>query len=321
MFSVLLSATSTVTTTDNNIDAITNVGEMADGVTNLAKAISEYGPLVVLMAVFLIIFLALVVLVLRSNSKMMSQIMKRQTTSDELDQKIISKFVENALATQKTNHDTEVKELVEELKEAIKIRDASEAPSKETSNDEVNGYQRDLVGAYIDVNMAFKDASRSTLNALHCDRIAIYVFHNGNKSMHGLPFFKMSCIHEWTTHGSNTLRGKSHTDMPLHLFNDFIEDLWKYGVYKAENVQKSICEDHSLKEFIAFSNTESLYMVSIKDDEGALSGFVVAEFEQIEHFECDDKRDTQIRFALDTMIDRIGPVITHKYIYRKNEEK
>lgn len=319
MFSVLLSATTTVTETDN-IDAITNVGEMTDGVTNIAKAISEYGPLVVLMAVFLVIFLALVVLVLRSNSKMMTQIMNRQRTSDELDQKIINKFVENALATQKTNHDTEVKELVEEIKEAIKLRDASEEhrdPNTDSSN---NDYHKDLVGAYIDVNMAFKDASRSALNALHCDRIAIYVFHNGNKSMHGLPFFKMSCVHEWTTHGSNTLRGKSHTDMPLHLFNDFIENLWKYGVYKTEDVQKSIHEDPSLKEFIAFSNTESLYMVSIKDDEGALSGFVVAEFEQIEHFECDDRRDTQIRHIIDTMIDRVGPIVTHQYIYRRKEE-
>lgn len=319
MFSVLLSATTTVTETDN-IDAITNVGEMTDGVTNIAKAISEYGPLVVLMAVFLVIFLALVVLVLRSNSKMMTQIMNRQRTSDELDQKIINKFVENALATQKTNHDTEVKELVEEIKEAIKLRDASEEHRDPNTDNSNNDYHKDLVGAYIDVNMAFKDASRSALNALHCDRIAIYVFHNGNKSMHGLPFFKMSCVHEWTTHGSNTLRGKSHTDMPLHLFNDFIENLWKCGVYKAEDVQKSIHEDPSLKEFIAFSNTESLYMVSIKDDEGALSGFVVAEFEQIEHFECDDRRDTQIRHIIDTMIDRVGPIVTHQYIYRRKEE-
>ena len=319
MFSVLLSATTTVTETDN-IDAITNVGEMTDGVTNIAKAISEYGPLVVLMAVFLVIFLALVVLVLRSNSKMMTQIMNRQRTSDELDQKIINKFVENALATQKTNHDTEVKELVEEIKEAIKLRDASEEHRDPNNDNSNNDYHKDLVGAYIDVNMAFKDASRSALNALHCDRVAIYVFHNGNKSMHGLPFFKMSCVHEWTTHGSNTLRGKSHTDMPLHLFNDFIENLWKCGVYKAEDVQKSIHEDPSLKEFIAFSNTESLYMVSIKDDEGALSGFVVAEFEQIEHFECDDRRDTQIRHIIDTMIDRVGPIVTHQYIYRGKEE-
>lgn len=319
MFSVLLSATTTVTETDN-IDAITNVGEMTDGVTNIAKAISEYGPLVVLMAVFLVIFLALVVLVLRSNSKMMTQIMNRQRTSDELDQKIINKFVENALATQKSNHDTEVKELVEEIKEAIKLRDASEEHRDPNNDNSNNDYHKDLVGAYIDVNMAFKDASRSALNALHCDRVAIYVFHNGNKSMHGLPFFKMSCVHEWTTHGSNTLRGKSHTDMPLHLFNDFIENLWKCGVYKAEDVQKSIHEDPSLKEFIAFSNTESLYMVSIKDDEGALSGFVVAEFEQIEHFECDDRRDTQIRHIIDTMIDRVGPIVTHQYIYRRKEE-
>ena len=319
MFSVLLSATTTVTETDN-IDAITNVGEMTDGITNIAKAISEYGPLVVLMAVFLVIFLALVVLVLRSNSKMMTQIMNRQRTSDELDQKIINKFVENALATQKTNHDTEVKELVEEIKEAIKLRDASEEHRDPNNDNSNNDYHKDLVGAYIDVNMAFKDASRSALNALHCDRVAIYVFHNGNKSMHGLPFFKMSCVHEWTTHGSNTLRGKSHTDMPLHLFNDFIENLWKCGVYKAEDVQKSIHEDPSLKEFIAFSNTESLYMVSIKDDEGALSGFVVAEFEQIEHFECDDRRDTQIRHIIDTMIDRVGPIVTHQYIYRRKEE-
>ena len=290
------------------------ITDAVDAVDKLSGTINEYGLAVVIMAVFFIIFLLLVFLILRSNSKMMTHFLKHQNRNDNFEEELLSKFVDTALEAKLGGGVTD--KIVNEVKQAV-------APIQQ-SMDSINSTQleedaihKDLVGAYIDVNMAFKDASRSTLANLNCARVAIYVFHNGNKSMHGLPFFKMSCIHEWTNMGSNTLRGKSHIEMPLHLFADFIEDLWKNGVYKSENVAKSIENDISLNEFVAYSKTKALYIDAIKDDNNVIAGFVVAEFENEDTFETDECRDREVKQALDKMVMKVGPILTYHHISNK----
>ena len=303
----------TTSSTEKNVSTI---GDVTDSVTDLSEAISNYGVAVVIMAVFFVIFIILIILLLRSNAKMMDQIISNNNTNNQLDQKIINKFVDNALDAKGLGSDstTIIQTLSNELKESIQ---PLEKRINELNGDNKNNdYHKDLVGAYIDINMAFKDISRVTLTNLACDRVGIYIFHNGNKSMHGLPFFKMSCIHEWTSYGNSTLRGKSHMDMPLHLFNDFIENLYQSGVYKAENIENAIYLDPSIKEFVAFSNTKALYLVAIKDNENTLTGFVAAEFSEIDTFEHDRDRDEYVRNIIDNMVSKVAPIVGNKYIYR-----
>ena len=294
-----------------NVDTISDVSDSSDAVSTISQAISEYGLPIVIMAVFFVIFLIAIFGILRNNSKMMEDLMNRQKNSDNFEQDVITKLVNSALDARLKN------EIADTLKDSITPlqKTVDELNKKKESEEASEGYHKDLIGAYIDVNMAFKDASRSAQTELNCDRIAIYVFHNGNKSMHGLPFFKMSCIHEWTSRG-NTLRGKYHTDMPLHLFNDFIEDLWKQGVYKIEDVSKVLDTNDSVEEFVNYSNTKSMYMVAIKDDNKAITGFVVAEFDSIDTFEHDDIRSEAVKSILNNMIVKISPIISNKYIYR-----
>lgn len=297
-------------------DKSETITDTVDAVDKLSGTISEYGLAVVIMAVFFIIFLLLVFLILRNNAKMMTHIVKHQDHSNNFEEELLSKLVDSALEAKLGGGVTD--KIVNEVKQAV-------APIQQ-SVDSINSAQaqedaihKDLVGAYIDVNMAFKDASRSAMDSLNCARVAIYVFHNGNKSMHGLPFFKMSCIHEWTktNMGRNTLRGKSHVEMPLHLFADFIEDLWKNGVYRAENVDKSIETDISLNEFIAYSKTKALYINAIKDDNDVIAGFVVAEFENEDTFESDDNRNNEVKQVLDKMVMKVSPILTYHHISNK----
>lgn len=318
----------TASTASENLDSITSVGEMATGVTDIAKAINEYGPVIVVMAIFFILFLGLVVLVLRNNAKMMNQIMKRQETYDKTDQQIINKFVEKALSDHDKQNEEEIRRITDEFKKSIETLEATISSVKnvqqlQPQQTEVqhpvvqqDDYHKDLVGAFIDVNMAFKDASRTALATLNCDRVAIYVFHNGNNSIHGLPFFKMSCIHEWTTRGTNTLRGKYHTDIPLHLFNDFIENLWKDGIYKADDIEIADDEDKSISEFTAFSNTKALYMIGIKDSDDKLAGFVMAEFAEVDTFNSNPERDKFVNDALQEMIGKVAPIVANHYVYK-----
>ena len=240
---ILLQPLSTFLTAEMPMPNI-DIGNTATGVVNISEAISKYGIAIVIMAVFFIIFMILIIIMLYSNTRMINQIIASKSASDQQDQTIISKFIDNALNEKGVSSKEEiVNTLSNELKESlIPITQKLEALSKaaEENPDNKDDYHKDIVGAYIDINMAFKDISRSTLVSLDCDRIAIYVFHNGNQSSHGLPFFKMSCIHEWTHHGINTFRGKSHIDLPLHLFNDFMENLYQTGYYKTEDVTKDM---------------------------------------------------------------------------------
>lgn len=284
-----------------------------DAVDKMSKAIIEYGPLVVLLSIFFLIFIILIVVVLRSNHRLTTQIMNRNNTNGKLEEEVIKKFVNGALSELTKDQDIEGA-IARQLKP---LEDAISHMNHE--HDDENDYHRDLVGAYIDVNMAFKDASRTALKDLKCDRVGIYIFHNGNESMLGLPFFKMSCIHEWTSTGTNTLRGKSHSSMPLHLFNDFIEDLWRDGVYKSENVDETIKTDPSIKEFISFSKTKSLYIMAIKNDSDAITGFVVAEFDNIETFEHNETRDSEINTILVEMIRKISPIVSNRYVFKKDK--
>lgn len=286
-----------------------------DAVDKMSKAIIEYGPLVVLLSIFFLIFIILIVVVLKSNHRLTTQIMNRNNTNGKLEEEVIKKFVNGALSELTKDQDIEGA-IARQLKP---LEDAISHMNHEHDYDDENDYHRDLVGAYIDVNMAFKDASRTALKDLKCDRVGIYIFHNGNESMLGLPFFKMSCIHEWTSTGTNTLRGKSHSSMPLHLFNDFIEDLWRDGVYKSENVDETIKTDPSIKEFISFSKTKSLYIMAIKNDSDAITGFVVAEFDNIETFEHNETRDSEINTILVEMIRKISPIVSNRYVFKKDK--
>lgn len=295
-------------------DALTGEGlsNAVNGVDTLSGTISKYGLPIVIMAVFFIIFLLLVFLILHNNAKMMKQLVEHQNHSDKTEEELLSKLVDSALESKIVESDKGPKNNINNNNEDINA--GSDSSKQQITEDAIH---KDLVGAYIDVNMAFKDASRSALQDLNCARVAIYVFHNGNKSIHGLPFFKMSCVHEWTNKGSNTLRGKSHMDLPLHVFSDFIEDLWKNGVYKSEDVEKSAKNDMSLCEFTAYSKTKALYLDAIKDDKGLIAGFVVAEFEDVDTFETDKNRDHQVKKVLDNMIMKISSILIYHFIPNK----
>ena len=327
-----------------SVDVASGIGEMSGGVSGIAKAIAEYGPIAVLLGLFFVLFLLMAVFIFRTNSKVMNKILKDKDTINNngaLSQDLINKIVESALENHNQKSNLEIESLksafsqslhsIEESLEVLAKHETSQHKQLEEHNgrheyhndhhhyEEEDDYHRDLVGAYIDVNIAFKDASREALNRLNCDRVAIYVFHNGNTSMHGLPFFKMSCIHEWTAMGKNTLRGKYHSDMPLHMFNDFIQDLWKEKIYICPDIEIKAKEDPSIKEFTSYSSTTSLYMMAIVDKNNVLAGFIVAEFSSIEEFNMHIVNNSAYEI-LNEMKFKISPIIVNQYLTMRGND-
>ena len=316
-----------------------NGTQIISGVEKLSNLIINHGPLVVLLSIFFIIFIGLFVVILLSFKKMNNAMVRNQNSNTKMEEDIVSKIVDAVIdrfasesdksVPKATAEDSEkiigmissLKDEIDEIKDTINERNNNNlivSSAKEINNE--NDYHKDLIGAYIDVNMVLKDAARCAQLRLNCDRVAVYVFHNGNTAPFGLPFFKMSCIHEWTKTGIKSQRGKSHTDMPLNLFYDFIVDLYNNGYYRTGDISEASKIDTSIKEFIAYSHTESLYIVDTKaPNQDAITGFVIAEFNEKNDFEHDENRDNFVKSVLTEMSAAIAPLIGTKYEFNNNK--
>ncbi len=297
---------------------------VTDSVSSISKAMSEYGPLIVIMAVFVVIFILLVMLMLRNNAKMVDQMIKKDNNSfdtNQSNQELIKKIVESSLEINRDESKNELEDILKDLKRTIEDSKSSNNDNKNRQKDDDSfDYHMDIAGAFISVNEALKNESKKAISELECSRIGIYEFHNGNSSLYGLPFFKMSCIHEISSRGGYpTLRGKNHINLPLHMFDDFIYYLWTHGYYITQDISKSSEEYRSLEEFTKYSNVKSLFIKAIKNTDGFLAGFVVAEYEYVDTFEEDESRKKFINDVLDNMIKNISPFVASKYIFRGNK--
>ena len=314
----MLSVIATATAAPDSADSAEEMNAMIGGVARLSGLMSDYGILVVILSVIIVVFFIFTIYMLINNARMIKNFIQSNNTNNSNVTNMLGEFVRESTSGQQNNsNNTGLREAIKELKDTLKpMSQAIEELKNKDLESEEEDYHKNIVGAYIDVNMTFKDASRAALNKIGCDRVAIYTFHNGNMSIHGLPFFKMSCIHEWTKTGASTFRGKSHTDLPLHLFSDFIEDLWKNGEYMSEDVEKSQIIDPSIKEFIAYSETKSLYIKAVKNYDDIITGFIIAEFDHVETFEHDQNRYNEVKEAMDEMSTKVLPILGSKYVYK-----
>lgn len=271
-------------------DNIPDVNTVVDNVDTATKLLSEYGPALVITGLFLILFIIFVLLMLRTNNKMIQSMMDQSENDKKFKDALISKV----------------------------LNSEDDSDEKEKNNEETKpNKQKDLISIFINTNSVFGDASKKLINSLRCERTAIYVFHNGNYSVCGLPFIKMSCVHETTMMGTGTLRGKSHIDLPLHLFNDIIEKLYTQGEYTGSLAHSPI-SGNSLSQFVAYSNTKSLFMLAITKDDGTLVGFSVCEFSSETDFGDKETYD-RIKNALDDFNNSIRYIILNEQFIKQFE--
>ena len=220
--------------------------EVVNGVGEISKNINDYGPATVILAVFLFLFMVVIISFLIINQKQVSSIISQykalsKTITDQQN-KIIGNLLEN-------------------------------------EKEEQHAAPKDMLKNYVDIHNVLRDASKKTLVNLKADRVAVYVFHNGNKSAHGFPFYKMSCVGEYVIQGIGIFpKLKSHIDIPLYSFGGIIESLYNNGVF--ENISDQNKELDSVSEFTDNTNAKYIYLLGIRDDNLNLAGFSVAEFKK-----------------------------------------
>lgn len=272
-----------------------------EAVNNAAELINEYGPTVAILAVFLVIFIAMIALILRANSKMNSKMLDAQQAANAANQKMMQDLFQTFLGVvkAKTNSDDDDDD-----------KEDDEKPEPESK--EKDKKKKKIVSSYIDSSLAFKDASRIAMSKIRCERIAIYLFHNGNHTPYGYPFAKMSCVHEWTMRGSNTIRGYNHVNIPLYAFSTIVEALVKDGEFVVSNIYDHgiVSADEQIFQFISGSTIRSLFALAIKDADGELAAFTIAEFKEAQDFSAGEVYNT-VKNALKTMNDNIYSIVVN----------
>lgn len=269
-----------------------NIEDTSNAVINFAEIINKYGELAVILAVFLICFVGLLVIMIRNNRKFLNQLVESNNSNQSNNQELVNKIVEACIDQLDMRNRTSTKEVIEEV------------------NKKEEDSHKSVVSVYINANLAFKDASRIAMSNIKCQRVAIYLFHNGNSTPYGYPFAKMSCVHEWTMKGTSTVRGHDQVDVPLYAFVNIVEELAENGELAIGNIYdySVVNNDEHILQFISGSNTHSIFMLAIKNADGCLAAFTVAEFKDAQDFSTGDSYN-KIKSTLKTMNENIYSIV------------
>lgn len=201
----------------------------------ISEYINEYGPLIVILAVFLVVFLAIIGYILRTNKKSID-------SHTELNEQLVTSILNNY------------------------FENNSHVISKKNYN------ERNIVNIFMELNKTLKSACDRTMRKTNSDRTAIYVFHNGTHASHGLPFFKITCICETISKNSNTnVKISEHSGVPISMFDYIITNLFYNSDHKIniENIS-----DPSEIVFLKNTKIKECFFIPIYDDDNNMMGFV-----------------------------------------------
>lgn len=211
-------------------------------VEHYSSLIDTYGASAVILSVFILVLFIVLYYIIRSNQKTNAQLMEQQKL-------LFKKLIEE-------------KETVTEV--SIK-------PKKE----------KNIIEMFMNINDNIKEILKKISEELDASRVSVYVFHNGMYSSHGLPFFKTSCISEVIKKNSGIIKEvKSHTNLPLEMFDSSISRLYKEGKITILNTEANESSDPVIVGMMRSNNVKSGVGIAIYDSDSNIVGVLIAEFNE-----------------------------------------
>lgn len=239
-------------------------------IETLTNLISKYGPVIVVLSVFLFLFLIVILFLLKS-------------------------FLDTQSKTTSSN-EALMKSILNNFESIIKIE---EERKKENSKDYD---EKDIVKIFVKLNKTFKLDCRKYCEKVNADRVGIYVFHNGTTSSHGLPFFKVSCISEWISHGCGiTTHLQDCSAVPLAMFDDIIERVYSYGFvivdnhYNNDNNSNNYTYIQSNSFYLEKDKAKTAIFCAVYDSYDNILAFVLAEYVNRVEAEAIDDYITELK--------------------------
>ena len=252
---------------------------------DIVKAISDYGPYAVILGIVLALFIYSIYNNHKMYKKFQEQSMKNNEEYKDGMVEITNKMVDQILETYDKKKPTEENE-PELMKTFVKLRES------------------------------MHDYCKDCMDKLKVDRLAIYLFHNGAHSTHGIKFFKVSCICENVRIGSG-IREHSieHSNIPLNLFDKMIDKLLSDGEYiiiNDDNLQSMNCRIFISSDKIKYAIAEAIF-----DKNNVILGFVIIESSK----EYDEETTETQRQELSKLVYQISPLLVYGDYIDINIEK
>ena len=308
------------------LSTVTDQRPDLDQITGIAKLINEYGTEVVIISVFLIALMIFMALFLRMFNKFVTNSIKQNEKMFDAFLKLLG--TDTASVRDGSADNATINKPANALANKLQKKKPQETNKNDTTNntpvkkEEGIAITHNIVDNNSRINGIFEEIAKSVMGDLRCNRIAVYVFHNGNKTPYGYSFVKMSCIYEHNMKANVVLRGKNHQGLPLHAFSTIIDCLIKNGEYIIGNVYNHgiISADEQLLTFIDGSKVKSLFALGIRDNNGDIAGFVIAEFNDEQDFSVLEWYN-KARSSLKNMCNAVRPIIVENDFHKAYENK
>ncbi len=268
-----------VTTTTTVVD---NAHQYADDVNRYSELIHTYGASTVIIAVFIVILLAIFAYLLRNNQKTNNQLMKQQ------------QMLMDSLITQEESDKKED----EDIKRPTIVKEP------------------DIVQVFLDINSNIKEILKDISDDINSSRTAVYVFHNGVYSSHGLPFFKTSCICEVIKKNCGVSKSIDlHSGLPLQMFDNNISYVYKNGkmtILDVNNEEDDLVHDAPvLVGMLKNNNIKSATGIAVYDHDNNILGILLVEFVELQDPEFLHKAEEM----LIEKASSLSPILEYSRIY------
>ena len=252
---------------------LSNFMEVNEMPLKLAEAINEYGPFVVILAIFLYVFYMMI----KSMNKSLNNFQQHSIKNDE-------------------DYRTLIAEQNKAMMEQLISEHSLEKPKLE----------KDLLDTFVRLKDSIKDYCKLTMDKVMADRLAIYLFHNGSHSTHGINFFKMSCICEKVLIGCGIReRSIEHSNIPITLFDDMVDNLITNGYFVIHNDENVANTNRRI--FISGKRIKYVQCVSIFDEDNNMLGFVLSESSK----EYNEEQAEKEREELKVLSNQIMPILSY----------
>ena len=219
----------------NYSDVSTSVGD----VLKLSEMMERAGIAIVVIAVFLVIILisviALIGVFIRKSKNEENQFSKLLTDTLEQNNKFIQSLIDN---------------------------------------NNVNN-QSGLFKISVECGALIEEHLKHLYHVTKADRVALYVFHNGQRMLNGGHLLKMSCLNEYSL-SERLLYSYRHKDTPISQISVVCNALLEKGCWTCEDT--SVIEDPSLKQWIKAFGYKSVFIKGVFNTHGEVIGFASAEY-------------------------------------------
>ena len=196
----------------------------------------------------------------------------------------------------KNQNDTFVKQLLKQISDQNNL--FINAKNGEAS--------KNLVNIFIKLRESIRENCVTSMNKIKAARIAIYLFHNGSHSTHGISFLKISCVCEKVAIGSGIReRMMEHTNIPINLFDDMIDKLMTFNRYIIMNNED--LQESSHKMFISADKIKYAQLIALYDINNNMLGFISVEMDKpYSKDEVDNEKE-----ILDELAKQLVPVLSY----------